>query len=253
MSGTEARTRLPKKLGKEPLVEAIFEMRFDSQFPVSTIWPGILYSSLPGEKTMEQLPSLSIPKEIRDSDPNFAFVPVCRISWGNYWILIGDRVFAVATKIPYTGWDDFKSHILAAFMPVLTTGMISSVSRCSMKCVDVLDNVPFEASECFRLQCEIGGRSAAGNAFQVNIGIKENGVSHTMQIVSSATLNLLTGGQISGPLLDVDSVIDMGAENSELFMAKLAERADQLHDLNKRLVFDAFSEKALNYLEPSYE
>lgn len=253
MSGTEARTRLPKKLGKEPLVEAIFEMRFESQFPVSTIWPGILYSSLSGEKTMEQLPSLSIPKEIRDSDPNLAFVPVCRISWGNYWILIGDRVFAVATKIPYKGWDDFKSHLLGAYMPVLNTGMIKSISRCSMKCIDVLDKVPFEASECFRLQCAIGERNAAGNSFHVNIGIKEQDVSHTVQVNSLATMNLVTGGQLVGPLLDVDSVIELGGEASELFIAKFVERAEKLHDLNKRVVFDSFSDKALEYLEPTYE
>lgn len=253
MSGTEARTRLPKKLGKQPLVEAIFEMRFESQFPVSTIWPGILYSSLPGEKTMEQLPSLSIPKEIRDADPNLAYVPVCRISWGNYWILIGDKVFAVATKIPYNGWDEFKAHILSAYTTVLQTEMIKSISRCSMKCIDILDNVPLEASECFRLQCSIGERNAAGNAFHVNIGFKDDEILHTLQVVSSMTMNMVAGGQLVGPLLDVDSVIELGGESLNSFVSKLSDRAEKLHDANKRIVFDSFSEKALEYLEPVYE
>ncbi|MDI3371629.1 TIGR04255 family protein [Pseudomonas sp. V104_10] len=253
MSGTEARTRLPKKLGKQPLVEAIFEMRFESQFPVSTIWPGILYSSLAGDKIMEQLPSLSIPKEIRDADPNFAYVPVCRISWGNYWILIGDKVFAVATKIPYNGWDEFKAHILGAYTTILQTGMIKSISRCSMKCIDILDSVPFEASECFRLQCSIGERDAAGSTFHVNIGFRDQDILHTLQVISLMTMNIVTGGQLVGPLLDVDSVMELGGESSDSFLSKLSERADKLHDANKRIVFDSLSEKALEYLEPVYE
>lgn len=202
---------------------------------------------------MEQLPSLSIPKEFRDQDPNFAYVPVCRISWGNYWILIGDRVFGVASKIPYHGWADFKRHILEACTAVLNAGLVQSVSRCSMKYIDILDAIPFEPAACFKLNFSIGGREAHGNNFHVNLGFKEGEVSHTLQVFSKAEINLLDGKLLSGPLLDLDSVIELGAEDTNEFLKRLAGRAEQLHDQNKRIVFDSFSEQALQYLEPTYE
>lgn len=56
-----AGTALPSKLGKEPLMDAVFEMRFESQVPVASIWPGMLYGMLPGDKSMENLPLISLP------------------------------------------------------------------------------------------------------------------------------------------------------------------------------------------------
>lgn len=43
-------TTLPMKFGKEPLIDAIFEMRFQSQEGASNILAGVLYTALSGEK-----------------------------------------------------------------------------------------------------------------------------------------------------------------------------------------------------------
>jgi uncharacterized protein (TIGR04255 family) len=251
--GTELLTGLPTKLAKEPLVDAVFEMRFDSDMPVSSIWPGILYSKLQGEKSMEQLPTIHIPKEFRDNDVNLTHAPLCKLSWENHWILIGDRVFAVAAKMPYSGWEEFKAAIVTAFGIVLNTDMIKSISRCSIKYVDILDSVPFEPSLCFNLELELGRRTPQGNDFHVRLGFEEGAVTHTLQIASQGNIFLLTGEPISGPLLDVDSIMALDAESPTDFLARLESRADEMHTANKRVVFDCLSAEALAFLEPQYE
>lgn len=245
--------KLPKKLGKEPLVEAVFEMRFASSLPVSSIWPGILFGALPGEKTMENYPAFGIPKEMRENDPNLAFIPLCKLSWGDYWMIIGDRVFAVASKIPYQGWGDFKDTIIKAFEIVLGSQTLTSVSRCSIKYIDILEGLPMKPSSCFNLNLELGGRGPDENEFQVRLGITEDNITHSLQIASAASITLFNGKIISGPVLDVDSVMELGSESPEEFLAKLSQRSELLHESNKRLVFDCMSAEALASLEPQYE
>lgn len=252
MSGSGAGKVYPSKLAKEPMIEAVFEMRFDSSAPVAAMLPGILYSKLEGPLTMEQLPSQAMPKELRAIDPNLMHLPLTKCSWGNYWLLVGDRVFSVASKLPYNGWADFYEKIVTAFTVVLGTGMIESVSRCSIKYVDILDSVPLEPSDCFNMNLSVGGHESPSN-FHVKVGVTEQGVSHTIQLISSATTQLFTGRQLNGPLIDVDSVMEIGSENSETFLLKLAERAELLHRTNKETVFEAISKSAMDYLEPSYE
>ncbi|MDD1616675.1 MAG: hypothetical protein CG439_1815, partial [Methylococcaceae bacterium NSP1-2] len=103
---------LPKKLNKEPLLEALFELRFTCDFPASTILPGLLFSKLDGDKRIEQLHAAQIPLEIRNSDPNLQFSPVSRLVWENFHINIGDRNISISCQFPnYPGWFKFKEAI----------------------------------------------------------------------------------------------------------------------------------------------
>ncbi len=244
---------MPIKLGKEPLIDAVFEMRFESDVPVASIWPGMLYSQLPGEKFLENLPLTSLPKEIRDQDPNLIHSPICRISWGDFWILLGDHIFCVAAKLPYQGWANFSEAIHTAFSAVLRTQMITAVNRCSIKYVDILDSSPLEASDCFNFELSLGRRSPTGNNFHVRMESREGELLHSIQVGSAAHYVLANGTTRTGPVLDIDSVLDLQAENPQVFLEKLAERTERLHTANKRVVFDCISAAALEFLEPVYE
>ena len=104
--------QLPKKLNKEPLLDAVFEIRFSALIPASSILPGIFFDKLDGEKDVSQLHVGDLPKQIRDSDPNLRFAPVTRILWKDFILLIGDRIIAVGCKMPYVGWEKFSKIII---------------------------------------------------------------------------------------------------------------------------------------------
>ena len=99
---------LPSKLKKEPIIDALFEMRFTSATSASSIVPGVLFSKLSGDKTIERLPTEQIPKQLLESEPNLRFAPLVRLHWDNFLISIGDRSLAVACKMPYPGWKTFR-------------------------------------------------------------------------------------------------------------------------------------------------
>jgi hypothetical protein len=105
---------LPKKLGKEPLVEALFEMRFKPKGPVSSILPGLVFTKFSGEKKIENLPFAGLPEQILARiDPNVRYTPLVRIHWDNFMILCSNQSAGLACKLPYPGWTTgFKPAII---------------------------------------------------------------------------------------------------------------------------------------------
>ena len=86
---------LPTKLKKEPIVDAVFEIRFKSVAPVSMILPGVFFSRLDGEKTLSELPAAQIPKHVRDIDPNLQFAPTQQIQWNGFVISFSDKSIVI--------------------------------------------------------------------------------------------------------------------------------------------------------------
>lgn len=244
-------TPLPTKLKTEPLIDAVVEMRFSSNVALSSILPGLLYSQLPGEKILEQLPAMSIPKEFREIDPSLKFAALTRINWGDYFIMIGDSVFSVASKIPYNGWLDFKAAILTAFSIVCRSEFIKSVERYSMKYVDMISPSAEDPILNFNLSLMVGGIDRFKN-FMSRVEIIEPGILHCIQITSLANLISQSGSALSGSVIDVDSIVTINGEAGEVFFDQLDSRLESLHSSNKRMFFSCISDSALTKLEPEY-
>ena len=61
--------KLPISIDPCPIIEAIFEIRFESSFPGDAIF-GIIYNCFKDEyQTVEQLPILQLPAAVRTQDP----------------------------------------------------------------------------------------------------------------------------------------------------------------------------------------
>lgn len=245
---------LPIGLEKTPLIDAIFEMRFVTSAPFASVMTGIIYSKLPGEKQIEQLPVAQFPKEIRDSDPNLEFAPTIKISWGDFWIFLGDRVFSVACKIPYPGWGEFKKAIYEAFEVACDPGLVGAINRYSMKYINLIE-IPdggFPA-DFLNLSAEIGGKSLSRKSFQVRTDFEEPPYVHTIQLVSQASVNLIDIGHKGGAVIDVDSVCQLSMESPKEFLEKLDLRSTEVHLKAKSIFFGCLSSEALDWLGPIYE
>ena len=132
--------KLPSKLGKEPLVTVLFEIRFTAKLALSNILPGILFSKL-GCENIEPTPHAQIPEQIRRADPNLKYLPLVALKWQRYQVLVGDSSVVLSCDIPYLGWTDFRTHILSLINELEQTKLISEVERYSLKYVDVIENV----------------------------------------------------------------------------------------------------------------
>src|SRR5208282_1778742 len=131
---------LPKRLKKEPIVDAVFEIRFISSTAASNVFPGFFFAKMrPQECKVDSLPVAQLPSQIRSRDPNLRYQPIMRINWDNFLILIGDTVLAIACKIPYLGWITFRERIVKVVELLSDTKIVQTLERYSLKYVDIVE------------------------------------------------------------------------------------------------------------------
>jgi uncharacterized protein (TIGR04255 family) len=245
--------QLPTRLGKEPIVDAVFEVRFRGTLPgPSNVLPGFLYSKLGSSvRKVEELPAAQIPAAIRASDPNLANAPLTRIHWGAFFILVGDSVLTLSCSIPYPRWQAFRQAIVELYGHLADLPFITQVDRWSMKYVDLFD-FP-DPLNFLRLGIQIGDQKLSRENFQLRVELPRGDKMHVIQAISSANAQLMNGEFRSGSMLDVDTIFAGSPLPKDAFISRLPDLADDLHRANKELFFECLSEAGLRHLEPSYE
>lgn len=244
---------LPKKLKKEPLIDAVFEVRFTSAFPAGSVLPGLLFGKLDGDKKIEQLLS-QIPQVMRDADPNLRFAPLSRLDWGQFYINVGDRIVAVGFKHPYPGWNSFKPAIIKVMDVLKEAKVIKSVERYSLKYIDLLPATGLREQVSFvNFDVTLAGHKLEDEAFQIRLEIPRDGFIHAVQVVSSATATLHTGETRQGLIVDVDTIANQQGEAFEDLLSGFSDKLDAIHQANKKVFFDCLKPQTIKTLEPEYE
>lgn len=247
-------TNLPKKLNKEPLIDAVFEMRFSSEVPASIILPGFLFNNLDGEKNIESLPVAQLPKPVRDADPNLRFAPLSRIDWGNFFISISDYSVAVSCKYPYCGWSLFKSAITNVMGILEQSKIVSGVERYSMKYIDLISAQNIEQKiGMINFEVSIAGHKLEKEQFHLRIELPSDGFMHAVQVASSAKAVLHNGTELEGLIVDVDTFVPQYTASMQSLSEELSSRLDAIHSANKAMFFSCITPYALGLLEPIYE
>ncbi len=88
------RKRIPVRLKREPLLEAVWEVRFTSaKRSVVELLPGLIYKALGSNyPNAVRLPAADIPSVVVEQDPSLRFVPKIRLEGNNHAVQIGDHV-----------------------------------------------------------------------------------------------------------------------------------------------------------------
>jgi uncharacterized protein (TIGR04255 family) len=247
--------RLPKKLNKEPLVDAVFEVRFSASAPASSILPGIFFNKLDGDKVINQLPASEIPKQIRDNDPQLHFVPVVQISWNNFLLLMGDRSVTIGCKMPYTGWFEFRKAILKIIEILGEVGTIQCINRYSLKYVDLISSSDIEEQVAVvKLDICLGDHHLKKEKFSFRTELLQEEYVNIIQIVSSAKFTSSDGKiKKEGLVLDIDTVCIVKDEKFTDFTVDLQTKLDKIHDVNKVTFFNCITPDTLDMLGPVYE
>ncbi len=247
--------KFPKKLAKEPLFDAVFELRFNSRAPASSVLPGFLLSKLPGSNNIEKLPAAQLPEQVRAADANLQFAPIVRFNWESFLILIGDRSIAVACKMPYPGWTAFKAGILRALKEVNETNIVESVQRFSLKYVDLIpSNDIREQVSLINMNIDIAGHKLEQEIFQVRLEIPTNDLINVIQIVSSAEITTIDNRSVTkGIIVDIDTLKPVRDEKLPNLLEKISAQLEDLHSTNVKTFFDCLKQETIDALEPIYE
>jgi len=132
--------KLPISISPCPIIEAIFEVRFEASVPGDAIF-GIIFNEFKNEfQNVEQLPILQLPAAIRSQDPNLKFSPHYKIQNDNFIIQIGPNVFSLANINEYCGWDSFLNKICEMYKKLKNLDLIKKQLRASLRYINIFQD-----------------------------------------------------------------------------------------------------------------
>ena len=247
--------RLPRKLMKPPVVDAVFEIRFQSSAPASSILPGLLFAQIDEEpKRIEKLPVSEIPTQIRSMDAGLKFQPLLRLSWGNFFVLIGDSSLAITCKMPYPGWNKFSVQIIKIMKIAAATEIINSVKRYSIKYTNIIGEGKIgEDIRGVDMSIRVGNYTVNSEIFALRIEIPRDQFLHLVQIAAHGRVRLHNGETKEGSVVEVDTLCNYETDDFVTFVDQLPTRIDVLHTEAKTMFFECLTSDAINSMEPTYE
>ncbi|MFC5498115.1 TIGR04255 family protein [Caenimonas terrae] len=245
--------KLPTRLGKEPLIEAVFEVRFESTIDASDILPGLLHVALPGEKRIERLPINELPKSLRDQDLQLSVQPLVRIFWNGFYIMVGERSLAISCTLPYPGWGKFNEAIVQALGHLRDSRIVTAITRYSMKYVDMIEGQNLGANiDRVELSVQVGRHALKKEQFQLKVRIEQDDMFHIIDLGAPAHAKMHTGDVREGLLVAIDSIVE-GRMPLTQYMNGVEGRLKKLHTANKAMFFECLKPATIDYLEPTYD
>lgn len=253
----EMKKTYPKKLGKEPIVEAVFEVRLaeGGKYPLSAIFPGAARMAFQNDiHRISKLPIADIPAPIREAQEEMRYQPVISIEENTVFINVSDRSVIVACRLPYIGWNRFREKIIEVMTLLSELDAKREIERYSIKYVDFISS-------------ELGGNSLSSLNAELSIANKkitnetcfirtEFNCGEYIKLVGLATnakLNDKSRSNESGLVVDIDIIKNEGSLDIESFNSNLGNQIDKLHKISKETFFDCLSDMILGKLEPNYE
>lgn len=243
---------LPKRLRKEPIIEAIWQAQFDSGQGIGDVLPGILFTELRRSHPalqLRRLPSADIPAAIAQIDPNLQFTPKMLLEepGGSFIWQVGDRVITLNCRRPYVGWARFKDAVEALSRIVEGSTLIAHLQRHSLRYIDLLNEELADDLSVLRVALKVGDRTISDRV-QLRVEIPEDDYLHVVQIATAAQVNL-SGSQLKGTIVDLETL----PANPTGDWSSVRAQLDELHDRSKAMFFrQILTEESVAKLDPEY-
>ncbi|MCP4185514.1 MAG: TIGR04255 family protein [Hyphomicrobiales bacterium] len=244
---------LPKTLTREPLIDAVFEVRLNDTPPLGDILSGFLLHDFKQGAKMNRLAAADIPYPLRKEDANLQFSPTQRVELEKFSILIGDRNIVVNCKLPYPKWPNFKPMILDVMERIAKVDLPGVVERYSIKYVNLIQ-APTHQEQIAKIDMviKLGDLKVGDEQLTLQIHRKEGDVVHILSIATGAR-GQIDGSSVSGVLVDIDSIRNTNFPDFETFLTNLDDGLKELRQANKEKFFSCLTEATIQEMGPTYE
>ena len=245
--------RVPVSLGTCPIVDAVIEIRFESNVIPQAVF-GIIYEKLRLRyPKAEQLPIAQIPGALLQQDQNLRFQAQYRLSNDKYLVQVGPEVLTISpiinNAILYPGWSNYSNEIKEVLELVLLSGIVKVVSRIGIRYTNF-----FPAEDILnqlRLSLAYNGKVIPFNETMLRTDLGEHeGFRNTLQ-VSNAASRFSAGSTVPelGSVIDVDT-FRMGYEQSDV--KSLTSLINTGHLVEKKVFWTLLKDELRERLQPNF-
>ncbi len=247
--------QIPKRLKKEPLIEAIWQAQFEPTegLPIGDLLPGILYSALKLDYPnlqLHRLPTADIPAPIAQFDPNLRFSAKYRMEepGSPFLFQVGDRIVTMNCRKPYSGWSAFKERILNLIKVIESSGLVPTPKRHSLRYIDLLNLNPAPSLNALQVNFQIGQWALENRPIQMRVEIPDGDCNHVVQIATPAEANL-PEGKLQGSVIDLETFSSAQPGGWQDVRAQI----EQIHDRSKAVFYQQLlTADAIALMEPEY-
>ena len=242
---------MPVRLGKTPLLEGIFEVRFSPKITAAgDILPGLLYRLLKDEyPDVQPLPLASVPRALRSSDANLAYQAAHRLQGENTSIKVGDKV-ALLSATNYPGWVEFKKSVEKLVRELNKTDLVAKTERFSFRYINVLSMLhPEHQLDSLNVKFEVNGQRPIERGMHLRIEQDRDGFVAVIQMTANANAKRSDGSQIKGLLVDIDVIQNQVPTD---FISSPTDLLERGHLVAKQLFYSLLTKDAYEALEPEY-
>ncbi len=243
----------PRRLGKEPLLEAVWELRFQSTAETAeNLLSGIIYDHMRNRfNPPVRLPAADIPLAARMQQPILNYTPMFRSSGieenACYDIQVGPRAIALNCRRPYAGWEKFKPEIMNLVEVVRPTGLIEAIERFSLKYVNLIPACAPDYLSPLKGSFMVANHNLGLSPLQVRSQIATGEFIQVITLLAPAQVQ--TGSTTAeGLLMDIDTIFPAP---SGPFWNGFEPRLGAAHDSNHELFFDILKPETIALLEPT--
>jgi uncharacterized protein (TIGR04255 family) len=243
-------TAVPKKLKDDSIVEAVFEIRFDTAIIPEILIGRFIDNEKWAAREQRQLPAYNIPAQLRSIDPNIKFSPIIELGEPNTKSILrlGPSVVSYHQQAPYVGWAIFKPELLNVINTLFraTKGEIV-VKRLGLRYMNALRPVVHFVNSIADLDMQLAvSEEPVANSVNVNYTI-------TVGQDTSCTVRIATKDFVQGALPEDTSVyLDVDVFTNEGFGTKheqgVGEWVEFAHTQEKAEFFHLFKQELIDKL-----
>jgi len=246
---------IPKRLKKEPLIEAIWQVQFEpaADQPIGDILPGILFTELRKvhpNLQLQRLPSADIPAQMAQIDPNLRHMAKYRMEEPSspFMFQVGDRIITLNCRRPYAGWAAFKGKILALVGIIEASRLVPAPLRHSLRYIDLLTLEPAPDLSSLQLSLKLGSFDILARPLQTRVELLDGTCTHVVQVATPAQVGFPEGMK-EGSIVDLETFPTESPKDWDA----IAMQIDHLHERSKALFFEnILTKKAVEQMEPEY-
>jgi uncharacterized protein (TIGR04255 family) len=223
---TSQSARLPRKLKKDAIVEALWEVRFEAV--ESNQVPELVVAKLAGHPSWSRfrklrLPLSDVPATLRQQDPTLRSQATLELRQpeGSRVVKIGSNVLSYHVLTPYCGGEQFKSEINEAIDFVFTAIENFKATRFGLRYINAMNETDHHIKSVTDLSLRI---NVADEVLvpPLNLSYRDVRGPHHWSMVRIASPEFVTGpANISmNALVDVDVLTPPEFEGGDASMAK---------------------------------
>ena len=244
----------PVKLKKEPLVEAVCQLRVVGEVPLNTFFPGLLLAKYQSDVSeIRQLPTVMIPEQLRAMQPEMAFAPLVQVKFKGVLVMIGERSITVSNRAPYVGWAGFKPLIVEVFTVLLESNQVSRVERYSLKYTNVLKaNETPDSLDALAWSLGVGQLDLNKRATTLVAETLFDGLVTIITLSGGVTVQAEGQAPVQGSLIDIDTICQSRPQDVKAFGAAMSDELDRIRRVNKEAFFECLTDEAIHALDPVY-